>query len=66
LDHANLVSWLLDAPGMIPMESQDCRKPPGEGICVGMPSFTENTPKGMPVMTPAQADTIADWLLEQT
>jgi cytochrome c oxidase subunit 2 len=65
LDHSNLVSWLLDAPGMIPMSSQGCRKPPGEGICVGMPSFTQNTPKGLPEMTPTEANTIADWLLEQ-
>jgi hypothetical protein len=47
------------------MESEGCRLPQGQGICVGMPSFTENTPKGMPVMTPDQANTIADWLLEQ-
>ena len=65
LTHANLVSWLLDAPGMIPMESQDCRDPVGDGICVGMPSFTENTPKGLPVMTRDEANTLADWLLEQ-
>ena len=25
---------------MIPMSSQDCRLPPGQGICVGMPSFS--------------------------
>ena len=31
--------------------------------CVGMPSFTENTPKGDPVMTRAQAETLADYLL---
>ncbi|MET0627398.1 MAG: cytochrome c oxidase subunit II [Acidimicrobiia bacterium] len=65
LNKSNLVSWLQNAPGMIPMESQGCRLPVGEGICVGMPSFTENTPKGMPEMTPAEASTIADWLLEQ-
>jgi hypothetical protein len=28
-----------------------------------MPSFTQNTPKGMPVMSPAQANEIADYLL---
>ena len=66
LNKGNLVSWLQNAPGMIPMESQGCRLPVGEGICVGMPSFTENTPKGLPEMTPAEASTIADWLLEQT
>ncbi|HEX5586301.1 MAG TPA: cytochrome c oxidase subunit II [Acidimicrobiia bacterium] len=64
LNKSNLVSWLQNAPGMIPMESQGCRESP-QGICVGMPSFTENTPKGLPEMTPAEASTIADWLLEQ-
>jgi cytochrome c oxidase subunit 2 len=66
LDRANLVNWILDAPSMIPMESQGCRLPPGEGICVGMPSFTQNTPKGQPTMTRAQAEQIADFLLGQT
>ncbi|MEX2100460.1 MAG: cytochrome c oxidase subunit II [Acidimicrobiia bacterium] len=66
LNRTNLVNWILDAPSMIPMESQDCRLPPGEGICVGMPSFTKNTPKGMPTMTKAQAEEIADFLLGQT
>jgi cytochrome c oxidase subunit 2 len=65
LTHDKLVQWLLDAPGLIPMESQDCRDPVGDGICVGMPSFTRNTPKGMPVMTHDEATTLADWLLEQ-
>jgi cytochrome c oxidase subunit 2 len=69
LTHSNLVSWLQNAPGMIPMESEGCREVP-QGICVGMPSFTENTPNGpngkpLPEMTPEQANTIADWLLEQ-
>jgi cytochrome c oxidase subunit 2 len=66
LDHGKLVEWLLDAPSLIPMASQDCRDPVGDGICVGMPSFTTNTPKGMPVMTSEEANTLADWLLEQT
>ena len=67
LNRTNLVNWLLNAPGMIPMESQDCRLPPSPTVtCVGMPSFTENTPKGQPVMTKAQAETIADFLLGQT
>ena len=39
-------NWVRDAPSMIPMSSQDCRLPPGQGICVGMPSFTKNTPHG--------------------
>ncbi len=66
LNKANLERWLLNAPGLLPMQSQDCRRgPPGTpGVtCVGMPSFTQNTPKGMPVMTPAEASTLADYLL---
>jgi hypothetical protein len=31
-----------------------------------MPSFTEDTPPGYPVMTRAQAETLADYLLELT
>ena len=41
---------------MIPMSSQDCRLPPGHGICVGMPSFIENTPTGQQSMTQQQAE----------
>ncbi len=67
LNHKNLVDWLLNAPSMIPMESEDCRLPPSPTVtCVGMPSFTENTPKGQQAMTRAQADQIADFLLGQT
>jgi hypothetical protein len=47
---------------MIPMQSKDCREPP-PATCVGMPSFTRNTPKGQPVMTPQDADTIVTYLL---
>ncbi len=66
LNKTNLVNWVMNAPSMIPMSSQDCRLPPAPGnICVGMPSFTENTPKGMPSMTKAQAQDIATFLLEQ-
>jgi len=66
LNHTNLVNWVKNAPSMIPMSSQDCRLPPSpSNICVGMPSFTENTPKGEPVMTQAQAEDIATFLLEQ-
>jgi hypothetical protein len=51
---------------MIPMSSQDCRLPPSpSNICVGMPSFTEDTPPGMKSMTQQQAEDIADFLLEQ-
>ena len=62
LNRTNLVNWILNAPGMIPMQSQDCRLPP-PATCVGMPSFTENTPKGLPVMTRQEAETLADYLL---
>jgi cytochrome c oxidase subunit 2 len=61
----NLVNWVKDAPSMIPMSSQGCRLPPGQGICVGMPSFTKNTPPGMQSMTQTQAQDIADFLLGQ-
>lgn len=66
LTKAQLVKWIMDAPGLIPMQSRDCRRgPPGTpGVtCVGMPSFTQNTPRGMPVMTQSQAETLADYLL---
>ena len=65
LTRDNLVNWVKNAPSMIPMSSQDCRLPPGEGICVGMPSFIENTPPGQQSMTQQQAEDIADFLLEQ-
>jgi cytochrome c oxidase subunit 2 len=65
LNRKNLVDWILNAPGMIPMESKDCRLPP-PATCVGMPSFTENTPKGdYPVMTRTEAEQIADYLLQE-
>ncbi len=66
LTKSQLVKWIMNAPGLIPMQSQDCRKgPPGTpGVtCVGMPSFINNTPKGMPVMTPTEANTLANYLL---
>ena len=63
LTRSNLIEWILNAPGMIPMQSEDCRLPP-PATCVGMPSFTKNTPKGYPVMTKAEAATLADYLLE--
>jgi cytochrome c oxidase subunit II len=62
LDETNLVAWLLNAPGLIPMESKDCRLPP-PATCVGMPSFTKNTPPGLPVMSHDEAVNIADYLL---
>jgi cytochrome c oxidase subunit 2 len=66
LTRKNLIAWVKDAPSMIPMSSQDCRTP-GQGICVGMPSFTNNTPTsgGYKAMTQQQAEDIADFLLEQ-
>jgi cytochrome c oxidase subunit 2 len=65
LTRSNLVNWVQDAPSMIPMSSQGCRLPPGEGICVGMPSFIHDTPPGLKTMTQQQAEDIADFLLEQ-
>jgi cytochrome c oxidase subunit 2 len=63
LTRKNLVDWILDAPGMVPMESKDCRL--GLGVpgvkCVGMPSFVKK-----PTMTRQQAEDIADYLLELT
>jgi cytochrome c oxidase subunit 2 len=66
LTRPQLIKWILNAPSLIPMESKDCRKgvPGTPGVtCVGMPSFTTNTPHGMPVMTEQQAGTLADYLL---
>jgi len=65
LNRSNLVDWIMNAPGLIPMQSQECRLGLGApGVtCVGMPSFTENTPPGYPVMTRQQAETLADYLL---
>jgi cytochrome c oxidase subunit 2 len=66
LTRSNLINWVKNAPSMIPMSSQDCRFPPSpSNICVGMPSFTENTPPGQQSMTQRQAEDIADFLLEQ-
>jgi hypothetical protein len=49
---------------MIPMESEGCRLPQAPDVtCVGMPSFTEDTPPGMDVMTRDEAEEIADYLL---
>jgi cytochrome c oxidase subunit 2 len=65
LNRKNLVDWLLNAPGLLPMQTEDpkCRPAPQEG-CVGMPSFTENAANN-PVMTRAEAEQIANFLLEQ-
>jgi hypothetical protein len=68
LSRDRLIQWIMNAPGVIPMQSRDCRKgtgAPGQpGVtCVGMPSFTLNTPPGKPTMTRSQAETLADYLL---
>lgn len=62
LDPKNLHRWVTNAPSMMAMASKDCREPP-PATCVGMPSFTKNTPPGQLVMTPADADTIVSYLL---
>jgi cytochrome c oxidase subunit 2 len=62
LNRKNVTNWIMNAPGMIAMASKNCRLPP-PATCVGMPSFTKNTPKGLPVMTKADADTIVTYLL---
>ncbi len=66
LTREKLIQWIMNAPGLIPMQSKECRRgPPGTPgeTCVGMPSFTQNTPGGQPTMTRAQAETLADYLL---
>jgi cytochrome c oxidase subunit 2 len=62
VNRKNLTNWVKNAPSMIAMASTDCREPP-PATCVGMPSFTKNTPKGLPVMTQTDADTIVSYLL---
>jgi cytochrome c oxidase subunit 2 len=66
LNRDNLVDWVLDAPSLVPMQSEDCRLPP-PATCVGMPSFVDHTPPGgdYPVMTRAEAEEIADYLLAE-
>lgn len=66
LNRKNLVNWILNAPSMIPMQtgSTKCR-PSVQTGCVGMPSFTENVPPDQLEMTRAEAEQIADFLLEQ-
>lgn len=62
LDHDNLLRWVTDAPSLVPMQSKECRLPP-PATCVGMPSFTKNTPKGQPAMTRGDAEFIVRYLL---
>jgi cytochrome c oxidase subunit 2 len=68
LNKDRLVEWVHNAPGLIPMESKACREPgePAAGQCVGMPSFSRDTPAGQPTMTRQEAEEIADYLLELT
>ena len=66
LTRGRLVDWVHNAPGLIPMESKACREPgePAAGKCVGMPSFSRDTPAGQPTMTQQEAEQIADYLLQ--
>jgi cytochrome c oxidase subunit 2 len=61
-----LTEWVYNAPGLIPMESEHCRDEgePATGRCVGMPSFSRDTPAGQPTMTRQEAAQIADYLLQ--
>jgi cytochrome c oxidase subunit II len=63
-----LTEWVYNAPGLIPMEAEHCRDEgePATGRCVGMPSFSRNTPAGQPTMTRQEAAQIADYLLQLT
>lgn len=62
LTRAKLIEWIMDAPSLVPMQSQLCRLPEPR-TCVGMPSFTKNTPAGYPVMSRNEAGVLADYLL---
>jgi cytochrome c oxidase subunit 2 len=62
VNRKNVTQWVKNAPSMIAMHSKTCRVSTQTG-CVGMPSFTENTPKGQPTMTQQDADTIVTYLL---
>jgi cytochrome c oxidase subunit 2 len=66
LTRDKLVEWVHNAPGLIPMQSKACREAgePAAGKCVGMPSFSRDTPAGQPTMTPQEAGQIADYLLQ--
>jgi cytochrome c oxidase subunit 2 len=66
LTRDKLVQWVHNAPGLIPMESKACRESgePAAGKCVGMPSFSRDTPAGQPTMTQQEAEQIADYLLQ--
>jgi len=55
-----------NSPGLIPMQAKACREvgEPAAGKCVGMPSFSRDTPAGQPTMTQQEAEQIADYLLQ--
>jgi cytochrome c oxidase subunit 2 len=69
LTRERLIEWLLDAPSLVPMQtdSETCRTAAGgtEG-CVGMPSFTRYTPADKKAMTREEAEILADYLLSLT
>jgi cytochrome c oxidase subunit II len=66
LNKKNLVNWVMNAPSMIPMQTEETKCRPTTILgCVGMPSFIENVPKGEPKMSQSDAEQIADFLLEQ-
>jgi hypothetical protein len=62
LTRSQLIEWIMDAPSLVPMQSELCRLP-APATCVGMPSFTKNTPEGYPVMSRSDAGVLADYLL---
>jgi cytochrome c oxidase subunit 2 len=66
LTRDRLIEWIHNAPGLIPMQSKACREAgePAAGKCVGMPSFSRDTPAGQPTMTQEEAGQIADYLLQ--
>ena len=66
LTRDRLIEWVHNAPGLIPMQSKACREAgePAAGKCVGMPSFSRDTPAGQPTMTQQEAVQIADYLLQ--
>jgi len=66
LTRDRLIEWVHNAPGLIPMQSKACREAgePAAGKCVGMPSFSRDTPAGQPTMTQQEAGQIADYLLQ--
>lgn len=60
----NLQRWILDAPSMVPMQTKHCPRGQKPG-CIGMPSFTKNLAAGDAPMSSSDAETIANYLLNQ-